>query len=89
MSGDFVLFLCRRTMETALLLSAPVLAVTLVVGFSVALMQAITSVRDMTIGLVVKLAAVAITLLLAGSWMMQMAVGFTSDIFGYMQMVGK
>jgi flagellar biosynthetic protein FliQ len=88
-SGDFVLYLARRTMETAMLLAAPVLVVTLVVGFLVAMMQAVTSIRDMTLGLVVKLAAVAITLMIAGGWMMQVAVGFTSDVFAYIQMIGK
>lgn len=89
MDGEFVLYIGRRTMELALLLSAPVLAVTVVVGFVTAMMQAVTSIRDMTMGLVVKLAAVGVTLMLAGSWMMQMAVGFTQEIFNHMQSFGK
>jgi flagellar biosynthetic protein FliQ len=88
MDAELVLYVGRRGLETALLLAAPVLIVTLVVGFIVAMLQAVTSIRDMTMGLVVKLACVAITLLICGGWMMQVAVGFAKEVFNYMQSVG-
>jgi flagellar biosynthetic protein FliQ len=88
MNGELILYLGRRTLETALLLAAPVLIVTLVVGFLVAMMQAVTSIRDMTLGLVVKLASVAVTLLVCGSWMLHQLVGFAKDVLCQMQAVG-
>ena len=88
MSPELVLHLGRRALETALLVAAPVLGVTLVVGFLVAMIQAVTSIRDMTMGLVVKLAAVAITLLISGGWMMETAVGFAKEIFSHIEAVG-
>ena len=88
MSHDFVLHLGRRALETALLLAGPVLGVTLVVGFLVSMVQAVTSIRDMTMGLVVKLLCVGLTLLLCGAWMLQVAVSFTSEMFDHMQSIG-
>ena len=88
MSTDFVLYLGRRTLETALSLAGPVLLVTLVVGLVVAMFQAVTSIRDMTLGLVIKLACVGLTLLLWGSRLVQVAVGFTVEIFNHMQSLG-
>jgi flagellar biosynthetic protein FliQ len=88
MDSEFILHIGKRGLETALLLAAPVLIVTLVVGFGTAMLQAITSIRDMTMGLVLKLAFVGITLLLSGSWMMQVAERFTLDVFNYMQTMG-
>ncbi len=88
MNPEFVLHIGRRAMETTLLLSAPVLIVTLVVGFITSMLQAVTSIRDMTMGTVIKLAAVAVTLLLAGNWMMQVAVGYTTEIFAQVQQLG-
>jgi flagellar biosynthetic protein FliQ len=88
MDGNLAIYLGRRALETALLLSAPVLGVTLVVGVVVAMLQAVTSVRDMTMGLVFKLATVGVTLLICGSWMMRVAVAFTAEIFNHMQAVG-
>ncbi|MCX5683576.1 MAG: flagellar biosynthetic protein FliQ [Planctomycetota bacterium] len=83
-----VLFLTRRTLETALLLSAPVLVVVLILGAAVALFQAVTSIKDMTIGLVLKLAGVGVTMLVTGGWSLQVAVDFTREIFNHMQMLG-
>ena len=88
MSGEFMLYVAEEMLKTALLLAAPVLLATLVVGLGVALIQAITSVRDMTMGLVLKLGCVGLTLLVAGGWMMQVAVSFTSDIFNHIQSLG-
>jgi flagellar biosynthetic protein FliQ len=88
MDADLVLFIGRRAMETAMLMAAPSLGVALVVGVVVAMIQAVTSIRDMTMGLVLKIACIGITLLICGGWMMQVAVGFTSEIFNHIQAVG-
>ncbi len=89
MTEEFCLYLGRRALETAFLLSAPVLLVALVVGFLVSMGQAVTSIRDMTTGLVIKLASVGITLLICGGWMTQVAIDFTTEMFNHMQSVGK
>jgi len=89
MDADFVLYLGRRTLEMALLISAPILVVILVVGLGVAMLQAVTSIRDMTLGLVLKIASVAVMLLLAGGWMLQVAVDFTGEVFNHMQAMGR
>lgn len=89
MDSQFVIYLGRHTLEIALLLSAPALSVALVVGFLTAMLQAVTSVRDMTLGMVVKLVAIGLTLILFGGWMLQIAVGFTKEIFNHIQSMGQ
>ena len=88
MDPEFVLHIGRRALETALLVSAPVLSVALVVGVLAAMLQAVTSIRDMTLGVVMKIAAVGATLLICGGWMMQLAVSFTIEIFNHVQSLG-
>ncbi len=88
MDGDLILYIGKRGLETALMLAGPVLGVTLVVGVLVAMLQAVTSIRDMTLGLAVKLVCVGITLLVCGGWMMQMAVSFAAEIFNHVHSVG-
>jgi len=88
MDGPTVVHLGRQTVEMALLLCAPVLVVTLVIGALVAMLQAVTSIRDTTLGLVVKLAAVAVTLLVCGAWMIETAGGFAVEVFRYMERMG-
>jgi flagellar biosynthesis protein FliQ len=89
MTEELALYLGRRAMEVSLLLMAPVLVVTLVIGFAAALLQAVTSIRDMTMGMILKLVSIGVTLVVAGSWMAQTAVGFTRDVFNLMQTVAR
>jgi flagellar biosynthetic protein FliQ len=88
MDADLVIYLARRTMETALLLAGPVLIVTLVLGTLVAMIQAVTSLRDMTMGLVLKLVGVGVTVLFTAAWSLQVAVDFTQEIFNHLQALG-
>ena len=84
-----MIFLCRRSLETVLLVSAPALLVAIAIGVGTALLQAVTSIRDMTLGVVLKIVGVGATLLIAGGWMLQVAVSFTVEIFNHMQSVGR
>ncbi len=88
MNGDLVLYIGRRMLEVSLLVAAPVLLATLLLGLLVAMMQAVTSIRDMTLGLVLKIACVGVVLLITGSWMLQTTMDFTAEIFNHMQTLG-
>ena len=85
MDSSYVLYLGRHTLETALLLAAPILVTCMVVGVLVTLLQAVTSIRDMTLTIVPKLLAVSVVSLLFGSWMLQVLLRFTTDIFAQIQ----
>lgn len=85
MDSNFVLYLGRHTMETALLLAAPILITCMLVGVTVTLLQAVTSIRDMTLTIVPKLLAVGAVVLLFGSWMLQVTLRFTTEIFAQIQ----
>lgn len=88
MDSDYILHMAREAMETALLLSAPVLGAAMVVGFLTAMLQAVTSIRDATMGQVLKLVAVGVSILLCGNWMMQVAIKHANDIFQHVAMLG-
>jgi len=88
MNQEFVVYLARQGLEMALLVSLPVLLVTIVIGIVVGMFQAVTSVRDQTIGMVVKLLGVGVTLLLTGHWILQLSMDFTAKVFNTMQAVG-
>jgi flagellar biosynthetic protein FliQ len=61
MTEGVILDLLRETMWVTFLMSLPVLAVALVVGVAIGLVQALTSVQEMTVTFVPKLAAIAVT----------------------------
>jgi flagellar biosynthetic protein FliQ len=85
MDNNFVLYLGRHTLETAVLLSAPILITCLVVGILITILQAVTSIRDMTLTIVPKLLAVGMVILLFGNWMLQVTLRFTAEIFMQIQ----
>lgn len=89
MDSSFVLYLARHTLETGLVLAAPILLTCMIVGVVVTLLQAVTSIRDMTLTIVPKLLAVGGVTLLFGGWMLQIILRFFTEIFGYIQNVGQ
>ena len=89
MDSNFALYLGRQTLETALMLSAPILITCLGVGLVVTILQAVTSIRDMTLTIVPKLLAVGAVMLLFNSWMLQVTLRFTTEIFTHMQNIGR
>lgn len=77
MSPESVVTLGRGGLEILLLVAAPALLVTLVVGLVVSIFQAATQINDPSLSFVPKLIAVAATLALAGNWMLTMLVDYT------------
>ena len=89
MDSNFVLYLSRRTLETVFLLSAPILLTCIVVGVVVTLLQAVTSIRDMTLSIVPKLLSVGIVVLLCGGWILDVVLRFTNEIISHIQNIGQ
>jgi flagellar biosynthetic protein FliQ len=88
MDSSYVLYLGRHTLETALLIAAPILLTCMFVGLFVTLLQAVTSIRDMTLTIVPKLLAVGTVILISGNWMLQVILKFTNEIFVHVQHIG-
>ncbi|ADC89763.1 flagellar biosynthetic protein FliQ [Thermocrinis albus DSM 14484] len=75
-----VLTVGQRALELMLLLSAPVLLVTFLVGLLVSLLQAATQIQEMTLSYIPKILAAYITVLFLGGWMMSKLIDYTKDI---------
>jgi flagellar biosynthetic protein FliQ len=88
MDSSFALYLGRHTLETAFLLAAPILLTCIVVGVTMTLLQAVTSIRDMTLTIVPKLLAVVVVVLLFGGWSLEVILRFANEIFGHIQSIG-
>jgi len=61
----------------------------MIVGVVVTLLQAVTSIRDMTLTIVPKLLAVGIVILVTGGWSLGIVLKFTTEIFGHIQNIGR
>ena len=83
MSTDlYISDLVRELLLTALMLAGPVLLVGLVVGVSVSLFQALTSVQEQTLSLVPKMVAVILVTLLLLAPALQVIRDYAERVFG-------
>ena len=82
MPVDALIETLRQMLWVSILLSLPPLAVALVVGVSVGLLQAVTSIQEQTLSFIPKLLGMVLVLVLLGSWMTQLLVTYSADIFG-------
>ena len=81
MDTAMVIDLGRQALWTIALVSAPLLLVALGVGLLIGIIQAATSINEMTLSFIPKLIVMALALLLFGSWMLGTLVDFTRSIF--------
>lgn len=81
MDSSMVVDLGRQAVWATLLVSAPLLGVALVVGLVIGIIQAATSINEMTLSFIPKLIAMGLATLLFGSWMLGTLVEFTRGMF--------
>ena len=82
MDQEFALYLLSRSVNTAILLSGPILVVGLVVGLFVSVFQAATQINEMTLTFIPKMLAVLGTPILALPWFINLMISYTQEIFG-------
>ena len=80
--------LLRTSVLQILTLSGPLLIVGLIVGLIISIFQATTSIQEQTLTFVPKIAAILITVMFLGPWMMASLVNFTRSIFGQISVIG-
>lgn len=76
-----LMFLAIETYKIALLLSLPVLLVSLIVGLIISIFQAATQINEMTLSFVPKIIAVIATLVVTMPWMLNMVIDYTKMLF--------
>jgi flagellar biosynthetic protein FliQ len=77
---ETVIDIGRRAMELTALISAVVLLPALLVGLVVAMLQAVTQINEMTLTFIPKLIVVAVVMVVAGPWMLQLMLDFTTEL---------
>jgi flagellar biosynthetic protein FliQ len=86
---QYVVYLVREAFYTALLISAPALLVSLVVGLVVSVVQAATSIQEFTLTFVPKLLALAVVMVLTLPWIMDTMISFTVNLFNNIPTLGR
>jgi flagellar biosynthetic protein FliQ len=76
-----VIDLAREALWMTILISAPLLGVALIAGVLIGVIQAATSINEMTLSFIPKLAALALVIAIAGGWQIGIMVDYTRRIF--------
>lgn len=71
----------RQGLWTAVLMSLPILTAALVTGLAIGLFQALTSIQEMTLTFVPKIAAIFVVLLLATPLIYSTVKGLSDKVF--------
>ncbi len=80
MTPDAVMTIAGRALEVALALAAPLLLAALVTGLVVGAFQAATQINEMTLSFIPKVLVMALTLVIAGPWMLRTLIEYTREL---------
>lgn len=83
MEIDDFLRLAQVSIETAILVSAPVLLLGLIAGFVVSIFQAATQISDASLAFIPKIGAAVAGLVLFGNFMINRIAAFTTWVFNH------
>jgi flagellar biosynthetic protein FliQ len=80
MGPETVLDIGRDALWLVVMLSGPMLGAALAVGLLVGVFQAATSIQEMTLSFIPKLAVLVLVLFIAGPWMLQSLLTFSERL---------
>ena len=85
MSLDEATELVRQTLVLALLVSAPMLVIGMVVGILVSLLQAITQIQEQSLSLIPKIAAMVASAVMLMPWIGHRIMEYAATMFSLTQ----
>ncbi len=83
MSDATIVDIVIQTMFVTAKIVGPMLLVSLVVGFSVSLLQSVTQIQEFTLTFVPKFVALGLVILAGGPWMLSELIGYTNALFDH------
>ncbi len=81
MTEDLIVKLGQDALSTTAMLAAPLLVSTLVIGLAVSIFQALTQINEATLTFIPKMIVVAVVIVIAGPWMMDVMTTYTTNLF--------
>jgi flagellar biosynthetic protein FliQ len=80
MSEALVLGVVRQAIETAVIISLPMLVAGLLVGVLVSIMQTVTSIQDNILSFIPRAIAIFVVFALTFPWMLRVTIGFAGAV---------
>lgn len=89
MEDSVFLTLTQNVLILILILSTPILIISMVVGLLISVFQAVTQIQESTLTFVPKIIAGILTLIILLPWMLNMFVSRITEMFEYVQTMIK
>lgn len=89
MSIPQVIEIGRDLFYTALLLALPALAVSLLLGLAISILQTVTSIQEQTLTFVPRILAVGVLMVVLMPWALQVAIHFTVRMLSQAAEMGR
>ncbi len=80
MTPELISTIAQDTVLVAIKLMGPILLTSLAVGLLVAMFQAATQINEQTLTFIPKLITIIVVLMVAGPWMLQVAIDYFQDL---------
>lgn len=80
MTSAEIIDICRQAVFVLLKVCGPILALSLLVGFTISLFQALTQMQEMTLSFVPKIVLIFLSLLLLGPYMLSTLTDFMEQL---------
>jgi flagellar biosynthetic protein FliQ len=77
----YIITLGREAMYTTLLICAPLLGASLLIGLLIGIFQATTQLQDASLSFVPKIVAVLIVVIIFAPWILNILISFTQNLF--------
>ncbi|MCX8130310.1 MAG: flagellar biosynthesis protein FliQ [Clostridia bacterium] len=81
MDQGMIISLAQKALNIVLLVSAPMLGLSLIVGIAISIFQATTQIQEQTLTFIPKILAVIAAISLFGSWMLRVLIEYTQDLY--------
>lgn len=89
MEMDTVVQIGRELFYTSLLLTAPTIAVSLLVGLAISIFQTVTSIQEQTLSFAPRIFAVGLVLAFSLPWSLHVLMNFAQNMFYYAAEAGR
>lgn len=87
MNDGAIVSLTQDALMTAMLVSAPILIVSLVIGLVISVFQAMTQINEVTLTFVPKILGVFAVAAIMGPWMVATMVSYTARLYATLPLV--
>ena len=89
MTPELVVQLARRSFEATIMLAAPLLIASLIIGLLISIFQAVTSINEATLAFAPKIIAVMVAMIIFFPWMMTYMSDFTREIYSFIAIMRR